>query len=118
MKMTKRDFYERVAAMTNEVVLSEFAAEELRKMDEAAAKRRDKVTAKQEENAALGEKIINDILDTEIPKTATDIGEELELSPQKVTHIMKALVEAERAEKRDVKVTGKKGTHKGYVKRA
>lgn len=118
MKMTKRDFYERVAAMTNEVVLSEFAAEELRKMDEAAAKRRDKVTAKQEENAALGEKIINDILDTEIPKTATDIGEELELSPQKVTHIMVPLANEGRVKKLDIKVAGKKGTHKGYVKRA
>lgn len=91
----------------------EFARKELVKLDEANEKRREKVSKKREENTQLAEHIFDNVL-AEEPQTATQIGEILEMTPQKVTAVMKILVEDGRANKTDLKIKGR--TVKGYSK--
>lgn len=112
--MTKREFMTAVlnGEINDEVKL--FAEEQIRKIDEANERNKEKRDAKRAENLPLMDKIYNDILGDE-PVTATVVGEYMELSTQKASALLRALVEEGRAEKTEVKIP-KKGTQKGYKK--
>ena len=124
MAMTKREFYEKVVAGEMNDEMQTFASDELAKMANAAEKRKGKVSenvqAKRDENAALVERVVNEVLGTEA-MTATDVGAKLtELtgeaySVQKVSALCRAAVATGKANDEEVKVPGK-GKLKGYTK--
>ena len=121
--MTKREFFVNAAAgeMTEE--MAAFAAEQLVKMDETLAKRKGKVSekeqAKRDANEALARRVAAEILSTEA-KTATDVAAELtemlgeEINVQKASSLCRKAVELELAVQTEVKIP-KKGTQKAYA---
>lgn len=124
MAMTKREFYEKVVAGEMNDEMQTFATAELAKMAETAEKRKGKVSekeqAKRDANAALVERVVNEVLGTEA-MTATDVGAKLteltgeEYSVQKVSALCRAAVTAGKANAEEVKVPGK-GKLKGYTR--
>lgn len=118
-KMTKREFLTAIVGLGAEGKISselgDFAEEEIAKLDEALAKRREKVSAKAAENAPLMDKIYEDILKEDEVVTATVVGELMEVSTQKASALLRKLVDEKRAIVEDVKIP-KKGTQKGYKK--
>lgn len=116
-KMTKREFMEAIVKFAEEGAVGEeygaFAKEEIEKLDAALEKRREKVSAKQAENAPLMDKIYEMLGDE--PMTATVVGEMLEVSTQKASALLRKMVEEGRAAKTDVKIP-KKGVQKGYTR--
>ena len=121
--MTKREFFVKVSAgeMTEE--MQAFAAEALVKMDETLAKRKGKLSekeqAKREANEALACRVAAEILGAEA-KTATDVADELtemlgeEVKVQKASSLCRKAVELGLAVQTDVKIP-KKGTQKAYT---
>ena len=125
--MTKREFFVKAAAgeMTEEMMT--FAAEQLVKMDETLAKRKGKVSereqAKRDANEALARRVAAEILGAE-GKTATDIAAEMNekmpemlekpATPQKGTTIGLLCVKLGLATQTDVKIP-KKGAQKAYA---
>ena len=125
--MTKREFFVNAAAgeMTEEMMT--FAAEQLVKMDETLAKRKGKVSereqAKRDANEALARRVVAEILGAEA-KTATDIAAEMNaLMPevlekpanaQKASAVMKKAMELDLVVQSEVKIP-KKGTQKAYT---
>lgn len=125
--MTKREFFVNAAAgeMTEEMMT--FAAEQLVKMDETLAKRKGKISekeqAKRDANEALARRVVAEILGAEA-KTATDIAAEMNaLMPevlekpanaQKASAVMKKAMELDLVVQSDVKIP-KKGTQKAYA---
>jgi len=111
--MTKRDFFNAIAngQLTDE--FKEFAIAQIARMDSANEKRKNTLSKKQEENEAVKIEILTH-LDTE-PKTATTIGELMEISTQKASALLRQLVQDGKATATEVKITGK-GKQKGYTK--
>ena len=125
--MTKREFFVNAAAgeMTEE--MAAFAAEQLVKMDETLAKRKGKVSekeqAKRDANEALARRVVAEILGAE-GMTATDIAtvmnermpEALEkpANAQKASALMKKALELGLVVQSEVKIP-KKGTQKAYT---
>lgn len=121
--MTKREFFVKVAAgeMTEE--MQTMAAEFLTKMDETLAKRKDKLSekeqAKRDATIALVHRVAKEILGAEA-KTASDVAAELiellgeEVSVQKASSLCRKAVELELAVQTDVKIP-KKGSCKAYT---
>lgn len=110
--MTKREMYVTIIN-TNEITdeMKEFARKELEKMDANIEKRKNTLTKKQIENNTLKEKIVALLGDE--PKTATTVGEEMEISTQKASALLRQLAEAGSVERVEVAVKGK-GKQKGY----
>lgn len=122
--MTNREFYAKIAALTNvDSELVEFAADSLAKMDAQATARRakqaEKAAEKQAEKAPLRDALLEVMGDADEPKTASMLIEEAGLGdtvkPASVPSLLRPLVEAGLVLKVDVKVTGK-GTQRGYIK--
>lgn len=115
--MTKREMLESIinGTITEEAV--EVARKELAQMDAALAKRKDKLTPKQEENLVIANAVYEK-LSTESCMTATmvyEIGIEGITSVPKASSILRLLVKAGRASVEDVVVKGKTTTiQKGY----
>lgn len=115
--MTMREFYTHVAegTVTEEDVV--FAQERITKLDETNAKRVEKNAEKAAEKEAVRAPIREAIVAcmTDEPKTASTLIAEagVEIKPQAIPSLLKALIEAGTLEKVDVKVKGK-GTQKGY----
>ena len=121
--MTKREFFVNAAAgeMTEEMMT--FAAEQLVKMDETLAKRKGKLSekeqAKRDANVALATRVAKEILGAEA-KTASDVATELtemlgeEVKVQKASVLCRKAVELELAVQTEVKIP-KKGTCKAYT---
>ena len=121
--MTKREFFVKVSAgeMTEE--MKAFAAEALVKMDETLAKRKGKLSekeqAKREANEALARRVAAEILGAEA-KTATDVAAELsemlgeEVKVQKASSLCRKAVDLGLAAVTEVKIP-KKGTQKAYT---
>ena len=109
--MTKREFYEAIVTGTITEEMQAMAADFIEKMNAQNAARREKVTAKQAENAVLVERVV-EMLGTE-PLTATDIAAALEVSPQKASALARLAVGTGAAVSQDVK--GLKGKCKGYT---
>lgn len=110
--MTKREFLEVVMGLEHPEA-AEFAAKELEKMDKALEKRRSKPTKAQIANAPIIQRIVTEILEEKEFKTASEIGEVLEISVQKASAVLRQAVSEGKVEVADVKVKGK-GTQKGY----
>ena len=120
--MTKREFFVKVSAgeMTEE--MQAFAAEALAKMDETLAKRKGKLSekeqAKREANEALARRVAAEVLCAEA-KTATDVAAELtemlgeEVKVQKASSLCRKAVELELATVAEVAIP-KKGKQKAY----
>lgn len=125
--MTKREFFVNAAAgeMTEEMMT--FAAEQLVKMDETLAKRKGKISekeqAKRDANEALARRVVAEILGAEA-KTATDIAAEMNVlmpevlekpaNAQKASAVMKKAMELDLVVQSEVKIP-KKGTQKAYT---
>lgn len=112
--MTQREFLTAITAGTTITAeMIEFAANEIAKMDAANAKRKEKVSKAAIANAPIMDRIVDEILGTDA-KTATDIAAVLEVSVQKASSLLRALVNDGRATQTEVKVA-KKGMQKGYT---
>lgn len=113
-----REFLNAVIATENEE-LAEYAKAEIDKLNHTnevrRAKMAEKSAVKQAEKEPLRQALYAVVTDE--PKTATMLIEEagLELKPQSIPSLMKALVEAGQVNKVDVKIKGK-GTQRGYVR--
>ena len=110
--MTKREFYAAIVNGTVSEDIVSFAAQEIAKMDAANDKRRNTVTKKQLENEGVKTEILAH-LGTEA-KTATVVGEEMEISTQKASALLRQLVNEGKATATEVTVKGK-GKQKGYI---
>lgn len=110
--MTKREFYAAIVNGTVSEDIVSFAAQEIAKMDAANDKRRNTVTKKQLENEGVKTEILAH-LGTEA-KTATVVGEEMEISTQKASALLRQLVNEGKATATEVTVEGK-GKQKGYI---
>ena len=107
--MTKREFF--TAVKENETLTEEvrsYAEAEISKLDAANESRRNARSQKAEENDKLAQKIYDEFL-TEEPVTATQLGETLGMSYQKVATLLRKFVEdgTVKAEKLSIPKRGK-----------
>lgn len=109
--MTYREMLTSIVNGTINDEVMEKAAERLEKLDAENEKRKNRVSKKALENEPVKEAILA-VLGEE-PKTATEIGSEVEISTQKASALLRQLVNDGKVEKTDVKVKGK-GVQKGY----
>ena len=111
--MTKREFFEQVQNGVITEEMQAFAAKEIVAMDERNAKRSAKPNAKQIENEAIKERIIEAF--TGKKKTlASAIGETVGISTNKTSALCRQLVAEKRMTVEEVKVP-KKGIQKAYT---
>lgn len=117
--MTKREFYEAIVNANINDEMTAFAAAAIDGLDKTNAARKEKSVEKaverEAERAPIREAIVACINDE--PKTATMLIAEagVEIKPQSIPHLLKALVESGSLEKVEVKVKGK-GKQVGYIK--
>lgn len=112
--MTQKEFLTKVIETVADEELKAYAEKALEKMAARLVARKEKMTPKQEANAALKEQILAYF--TENPNTALGaaaVGEMFEISTQKASPLLRQMVEAGALTVEDVKVTGK-GTIKSY----
>lgn len=122
--MKTREFYSKIAALTNiDAELVEFAADAIEKMDAQndarRAKAAEKAAEKQAAKAPLRDALFEVMGDADEPKTASMLIEEAGLTetvkPASVPSLLRPLVECGMVLKVDVKIPGK-GTQRGYIK--
>lgn len=112
--ITARRFFTEIQTYDLPAELLDYAVNEIQKLDDAAQKRREKPTKAQQENAAIREQLhayMVEHLSDEYFSQA-ELGEALEISPNKAGALARQLVQAGLVEATDVKVKG--GTRKGY----
>ena len=109
--MTKREFMEKVIAVVEDNELKDFAKAEIEKLDKANANRSAKRKEKAKENEPIKENIKEVLADGGL--MASEIGEKVGHSTQKVTALCRQMVEDGILKVEDVKVTGK-GKRKAY----
>ena len=122
--MTTREFYTAIMNGTINDEITAKAAELLNGLTDrntkAAAKRAEKVAAKNEERAPQITATVNYVLNATEPVTATDIANamDFEVSPQLVHRFLKTSVEDGTLAQTTLKVKTEKGTHnvKAYTK--
>lgn len=110
--MTNREFY--AAISTNENVaeeLRQFAADAIEKMDKSAEARKAKPSKTAEENAVLAAKVLPML--GKMPVTAAMVAEEMGLTSNKASVLLRMLVADGKAVACEVK--GAKGKVKGYT---
>ena len=122
--MKTREFYSKIAALTNiDAELVEFAADAIEKMDAQndarRAKAAEKAAEKQAAKAPIRDALFEVMGDADEPKTASMLIEDAGLSdsvkPASVPSLLRPLVECGMVLKVDVKIPGK-GTQRGYIK--
>lgn len=114
--MTKREFLKAIAEMNGiDSELNLYAEQELQKMDEKNAKRRNSPSKKAQENEPIKVSIYEFLKDKDEPTTASVIAENVEncTSTQKASALCRQMVTDGKIESVDVKVKGK-GKQKGY----
>lgn len=109
--MTKREFMEKVIATVEDTELVEFAKTEIEKLDKANANRSAKRAERKKENEPIKEAIKEAIGEDKL--MASEIGEKVGHSTQKVVALCRQLVDEGVLTVEDVKVTGK-GKRKAY----
>ena len=109
---TKRDFLETIVEQIEIQEIVDFAKDEIQKLDERNAKRRSSQTAKQKENEAIKERILES-LDTKEVTLASDVAKEQKISTQKASALLRQLTIDELVAQEDVKVKSR-GVLKGY----
>lgn len=112
-KMTARNFYTLVSNGTVNEEIKAYAAEAIRKMDEANEKKKNTMTPSQKENVVFKQRIL-DVLEGKDYTIAATIAELVEISPNKASALCRQLVADEIITAEDVKVKGK-GKQKGYA---
>lgn len=112
--MTARRFFTEIQSYDLPAELLDYAANEIQKLDEAAQKRREKPTKAQQENAAIRDQLHAYMVEhlSEEFFSQAELGEALEISPNKAGALARQLVKDGLAESADIKVKG--GTRKGY----
>lgn len=114
--MTKREVLNAIVNAEINAEVTEWAEAEMERMDKANARNAEKRAEKAKENEPIKAAIF-EVLGEE-PKTATQIKDEIGMdgvSVQKVSALLRKIVEAGDADKVDVKIKGK-GTQKGYTR--
>lgn len=114
--MTKREFLKAIAEMNGiDAELSLYAEQELTKMDEKNAKRRNSPSKKAQENEPIKVAIAEFLTGRDEPTTASVIAENVEgcTSTQKASALCRQMVESGVLTAVEVKVKGK-GKQKGY----
>lgn len=111
--MTYREFLTNIKEANINDEMTAYAEAALNKMDAANEKRRNTPSKKAVENQPMIDKIVDEILTNE-PKTASDVAAELEVSVQKASALLRAIVADGKANVSDVKVA-KKGVQKAYT---
>ena len=118
--MTNREFYSKIASMTNiDAELAEFAADAIAKLDATNEKRKAasavKAAEKQAEKAPIREALIA-VLNDE-PATATELiaAAGLDIKPASVPSLLRPFVESGDVVKVDKKIEGK-GKQRAYVR--
>lgn len=111
--MTKREFFEQVQNGVITEEMQTFAEKEIKAMDERNAKRSAKPSAKQIENEAIKERIIEAFTGKE-KALASVIGETMGISTNKASALCRQLVAEKRMAVEEVKVP-KKGMQKAYT---
>lgn len=109
--MTKREFMEKVIAVVEDNELKEFAENEITKLDKANANRSAKRAERKKENEPIKDAIKEAIGEDTL--MASEIGEKVGQSTQKVTALCRQLVEDGTLKVEDIKVSGK-GKRKAY----
>lgn len=106
--MTRREMYEVIASgnINDEVI--EMAKNEIVKMDERNAKRRNNPSKKSIENEPIKAKIMEVL--TEEPMSASEVAEKVEISVQKASALLRQI---DGLNVTEIKVKGK-GKVKGY----
>lgn len=113
-KMTKREFFEAVMAVEGiDAELKLFAEQEVAKMDERNAKRKNSPSKKSVENEPIKAKIVEHIGNAEDAQIASEIAKAVEISTQKASALCRQLVNDGTLKSEEVKVKGK-GKVKGY----
>lgn len=114
-KMTKREFFVAVMEKVEDAELKLFAEQEIAKMDERNAKRKNAPSKKSIENEPIKEKIVEYLgRENELDfATASEIANEIKISVQKASALCRQLVENGTLASEEVKVKGK-GKVKGY----
>lgn len=111
--MTRKEFYEAIANGTMNEDTQEFAKNELVKLEAEAEKRAERSAKRANEfNAYVTEAI--GTLEAEGALTASQVAEQLGVSVQKASSVMRRAVILELATVEDVKITGK-GKVKAYT---
>ena len=111
--MTNREFLNAIA--TNEAIdetLRTEAANRIAKLDATNEARKNKPSKTAIENAPLLDKIVSEVLTTEL-MTAGQVAETMGVSTQKASALLRQLAATGKVEVEDVKLP-KKGAQKGY----
>lgn len=95
------------------VKVLEYCEKELASLEKDKARNAERRAKKAEENAPLFE-ALEEILSAE-PLTAADAASKIGVSVQKASHLLRALVDAGKANVQDIKIP-KKGSCKAYTK--
>lgn len=112
-RMTKREFLMAVIAKVEDAELKLFAEQEIEKMDERNAKRKNSPSKKSLENEPIKERIVEVLNGCEGLTIASEIAEKVEISTQKASALCRQLVESGTLYAEEIKVKGK-GKVKGY----
>lgn len=118
--MTNREFYTAISngEMNDELMAK--ATELIEKMNEANAKRAQKVLEKkqaaEDEKAPIREALLNAMGDEAMTASQLIEASGLDIKVASVPSLLKPFVLDGTVEKVDVKVEGKKGSQRGYVK--
>lgn len=113
-KMTKREFFEAIMALENvdaELVL--FAEQEIEKMNERNAKRKNTPSKTAVANEPIKAHIVEFLTNSEGSHIASEIANAVEISTQKASALCRQLVEVGTLAVEEVKVKGK-GKVKAY----
>ena len=108
--MTKREMFTEIANgnITEEII--EMAKNEIVKMDERNAKRKNSPSKRAQENEPIKARIVEVLTDT--PQSASEIASQVEISTQKASALLRQI---EGLNVTEIKVKGK-GKVKGYSK--
>lgn len=118
--MTNREFYSKIASMTNiDAELVEFAADAIAKLDATNEKRKAASAVKAAEKQAEKAPIRNALLEVlnDEPATATELiaAAGLDIKPASVPSLLRPFVESGDVVKVDKKIEGK-GKQRAYVR--
>ena len=109
---TKRDFLEAIVEQIEIKEIVNFAKDEIQKLDKRNAKRRTSKTAKQKENDAIKDQIL-EVLDSKEFLLSSDVALKLHLTSQKASALLQQLAKDEKIMSNLFKVKGR-GLLTGY----
>lgn len=112
-RMTKREFLMAVVEKVEDAEIKLYAEQEIEKMNERNAKRKNSPSKKSVENEPIKAKIVEVLEGCEGLTIASEIAEKVEISTQKASALCRQLVESGVLASEETKIKGK-GKVKGY----